>query len=64
MDKALAVHISFLEHSLNSLTKKLMEDSRTRVERNRIESEIRAAELALIYYKKALELEQQINIPL
>jgi hypothetical protein len=38
-----------------------MDEARTRVERNRIEPEIRAAELALIYYKKALELEQQIT---
>jgi hypothetical protein len=64
MNRPLAVHISFLEQTLSSLNKELMEDSRTRVQRNRIESEIRAAELALVYYKKALELEKQITIPL
>lgn len=64
MDKPLAVHISFLEQQLNDLHKKLMDEARTRGERNRIESEIRAAELALVYYRKALELEQQLTMRL
>jgi hypothetical protein len=61
MDKALGFHISYLEQTLDSLHEKVMDEERTRAERNRIESEIRAAELALVYYKKALELEQQLT---
>jgi hypothetical protein len=61
MDQTLNVHISFLEKKLDDLHKEFLDDARTRVERNRIESDIRAAELALVYYKKALELEQQIT---
>jgi hypothetical protein len=61
MDQTLNVHISFLEQKLDDLHKRFLDDARTRVERNRIESDIRAAELALVYYKKALELEQQIT---
>jgi hypothetical protein len=38
-----------------------MDSARTREERNRIESEIRVATLALDYYRKALELESQIS---
>jgi hypothetical protein len=37
-----------------------MEDRRTHAEVNRLQSEIRAAEMALTYYRKALELEKQI----
>jgi hypothetical protein len=61
MDKALGFHISYLEQTLDSLHEKAMDEGRTRAERNRVESEIRAAELALVYYKKALELEQQLT---
>ena len=35
---------------------------RTLAEHNHLESEIQAAELALVYYRKALELEQQLTI--
>ena len=64
MDKAIAVHISFLEQQLSVLRKELTEEGRTRVERERIESEISAAELALVYYRKALQLEQQLTTQL
>jgi hypothetical protein len=62
MDRTLRQHISHLEQLLQTLTSQIMEDTRTQVERNRIESEIRAAQLALTYYRKALELEQQIGL--
>jgi hypothetical protein len=61
MDAPLKIHIEFLEQRLNSLSQRLMEPDRTRAERNKVESEIRAAELALVYYKKAFELEKQIS---
>jgi len=61
VDAPLKIHIEFLEQRLNSLSQRLMEPDRTRAERNKVESEIRAAELALVYYKKAFELEKQIS---
>lgn len=60
VDKRLREHVSHLEQRLRDLNKQLMEQGRTRVERNRIESEIRAAELALDYYRRAQELERQL----
>jgi hypothetical protein len=61
MDQPLKVHITFLEQRLKTLNEELMETNLMRAERNRIESEIRAAELALVYYRQALELEKQIS---
>ena len=61
MDRPLKEHISHLEQRLKLLNNQLMERSRTIEERNRTESEIRAAELALVYYRKALDLEQEIS---
>lgn len=61
MDRPLREHVSHLEQRPRLLNNQLMEVSRTIVERNRIESEIRAAELALVYYRKALELEKQLS---
>ena len=60
MNKPLKEHIAFLETRQEELHREMMDETRTRAERNRIESEIRAAELALIYYRKALEIEQQL----
>jgi len=37
------------------------EEEEPLVERNRIESEIRAAKLAIEYYRKALELEKKVG---
>lgn len=61
MDGPIKEHISFLKGRLQDLHKQVMENRRTRIKQNRLESEIRAAELALTYYRKALELEQQIR---
>ena len=61
MDRSLKEHITFLETRQQELHRELMEATRTLAECNRIESEIRAAELALIYYRNALELEQQLT---
>jgi hypothetical protein len=61
MDRPLNEHIAQLEVRLHRLNNELMDSARTREERNRIESEIRVATLALDYYRKALELESQIS---
>ena len=61
MERPVKDHISRLEKRIDELNKQIIEDRRTQDERHRIESEIRAAELALVYYRKALELEQQVG---
>jgi hypothetical protein len=52
MDQALKLHIEFLEQQLQALNQKLVESGRTMREITRIESEIRAAQLALEHYQK------------
>ena len=61
MDRPLKDHVSYLENRLQQLNRYVMENRRTQAERNKIESEIRAAELALTYYRKALELEKRVG---
>jgi hypothetical protein len=61
MDRPLKEHIANLERRLQVLNAQLMESTRTLAERNRIESEIRLAALALDYYRKALELEKRVG---
>lgn len=61
MERPLKEHISFLETQVQKLNADVMNNSRTQAERNRIEAEIRATELALVYYRKALELEKRVS---
>jgi hypothetical protein len=61
MERPLKEHISFLESRVLKLNRLVMENMRTQAERNRLEAEIRAADLALAYYRKALELEKKIS---
>jgi hypothetical protein len=60
MDRTVRDHITGLERRIRELNAQLMEKGSLE-ERNRIESEIRVAELALAYYRKALELEKQAS---
>jgi uncharacterized protein YigA (DUF484 family) len=61
MDRTLREHISHLETRLQELSAQIMENQRTQIDRNRIESEIRATQSALTYYRKALELERHLG---
>jgi hypothetical protein len=61
MEKAVGEHIRKLEERLTLLSGQIMENSRNLEERNRIEAEIRAANLALSHYRTALELEKQLS---
>jgi hypothetical protein len=61
MDRTVREHIFDLEQRLENLGRQIMQNRRTKEERNRIESEIHAAEMALSYYRKALELEQTLS---
>ena len=61
MDRPVRDHISHLENRLRKLNQEVMDNSRSQEERNRLESEIRAANLALSYYREALDLEKKIS---
>jgi hypothetical protein len=61
MKRPVKEHINFLERRVQRLNRLIMENARTKEERNRLESEIRAAQLALNCYCKAWELERQIR---
>lgn len=54
-------HISSLEQKILDLNQQMMEGRRTLLERNRIASDIRAAELALAYYRAALHVEGRLS---
>ena len=60
MDLTLRQHIATLEEQLKKLNQEIMED-RTLAERNRLQAEIRAAEMALAHYRAALELEKNLT---
>jgi hypothetical protein len=62
MERPLKEHISFLESRVQELNRLIMQNSRTQAECNRLEAEIRAAELALAYYRKAFEMEKRIGV--
>ena len=61
MDQSLKVHISFLEEHIAKLNEQLTKRENSRLEQDRVQSQIRADELALVYYREALELERQVR---
>ena len=61
MERQLKDHISYLEDRVQELNRLVMENRRTQSERNRFEAGDSAAQLALTYYRKALELEKQVH---
>jgi hypothetical protein len=60
MDRPLKEHIAFLEHFVEQLNHRFMENALSKDERNRLQSEIRAAEMAVDYYRKALDIEHTL----
>jgi hypothetical protein len=60
MERTLREHLRRLGEHLEWLSQEIME-KRNREERNKIEAEIRAANLAITHYKAALELEQKLT---
>jgi hypothetical protein len=61
MDQTVREHIDRLTIRVQALNEQLMEQGQGVADQNRIESEIRAAQLALDYYRKAIELEKNIG---
>jgi len=62
MQTSVGEHIRKLEERLELLNMQVMENRRALAERNQIESEIRAVNLALSHYRAALELEIDLSI--
>lgn len=60
MQTPVGEHIRRLEERLKLLNLQVMQNSRSLSQRNQIEAEIRAVNLALEHYKAALELEKQL----
>ena len=61
METPVREHIRKLEERVRTLNMHVMENSRSLEERNQIEAEIRAANLALAHCRAALELEKQVS---
>ena len=57
MDLTVREHLRKLEQRLQLLSQEIMEN-RTRNDRNKLEAEIRAVNLAITHYRAALELEE------
>jgi hypothetical protein len=60
MQITLGEHIWRLQHRLEALTEDIMRPGISLDERNKIESDIRAVNLALDHYRAALEIEQSV----
>jgi len=61
MDRTVREHITLLEQRLEELTSQLMNSDLSLMKRNEVDADIRAATLALSYYRQALELEKRIR---
>jgi len=61
MDAPLKEHIRRLELRLDELSAQVMANRISPEERNNIDAEIRAANLALSYYRSAIELEKSVR---
>lgn len=60
MERTLAQHITGLQGVIEKLTSDLMQTEDPE-RRNRIEADIRAANLALTHYRAALDLESRLE---
>ncbi len=60
MNRSLGEHIRFLEQLVQTLSDREMQNGLSVADRNKIESQLRAAEAILQHYRKALELEEQL----
>ena len=63
MDKPLRHHIAELERRVQQLSQEMMQNRKSREERNRLETELRVAQQALAHYQQAVKLEEQLQRP-
>jgi hypothetical protein len=61
MDRTLREHITKLEQRVKFLSEQLM-DTQDPTARNRMEADIRAANLALTHYRAALQVEESLGL--
>ncbi len=61
MDLTLGQHIRRLQLRLEALNEEIMRPGISLQKRNKIESDIRAVNLALKHYRAALDIEQSIS---
>ena len=61
MEKPVKQHILELQTRVRQLSQDLMENRKTREERNRIEAELRVTQQALSHYLEAIKLETQLQ---
>jgi hypothetical protein len=62
MQSTVQSHIAFLTDRIEGFKAQLAEPGRTPAERDSIKSSLHIAEMALTYYCKAYELEQEIRL--
>ena len=60
MDLTVREHIAALEARMEALANELMDET-DRAKRNNVESEMRAAQMALAHYRAALDLESTLK---
>lgn len=63
MDKAVGQHIQDLERRIQQISVQMMDSKTARPERNRLEAELRVAQQAIEFYRKALEFERKLQAP-
>jgi len=61
MEKPLKQHITELERRVQQLSQEMMQNRKSRDERNRIEAELRVAQQALTHYQEAIRLEGELQ---
>src|SRR5205807_1352881 len=61
MEKPVRQHIAELQLRVQQLSREIMQNRKTREERNRVEAELRVAQQALTHYQQAIKLEVQLQ---
>lgn len=61
MEKTLAEHMRALEQKLTALSSQMMEEDDSH-RRNQLESELRAVDTALAYYRRAFDIESGLSM--
>jgi hypothetical protein len=63
VDKAVGQHIEDLERRIYQISVQMMDSKTAQPDRNHLEAELRAAQQAIEFYRKALEFERKLQTP-
>ena len=63
MDRPVRQHMIELERRIDQLSQEMMQNDKTPIERNYIETELRVAQQALELYQQAIKLEEHLQQP-